>query len=1351
MRLLCAMIVGGVSSAWAETVTDVLTQSWTGVSGTTYSPWSGKAGSSSDAVYAGNSAGGNSSIQLRTTNNNSGVVTTTSGGKARKITVTWNASTSADRTLNVYGKNSAYSAATELYNTSNQGTLIGTIAKGTSTLSITDDYEYIGFRSASGAMYLTKVEIEWEVSGGDDPGLTASNLELTGAPVALRFDLYNNSTAQTISYTTSSTGAVTVGESDYATFDVNESAKTITVTPKTTVTPSAQTITVSQAADATYNAGSATFTVTVTDSTPIPNHTATFSVNGTTSTGDFEEGATITFPSNPADISGKTFVGWATAAIDGATNEAPALVTSATMGTSDLTYYAVFAYSSGSGPSEVTDVLNLELTGVSGTSYSAWSEKTATSSAVYAGRSAGGNSSIQLNSSSPNGIVSTTSGGKAKKVKVSWNTNTAAGRTIGVYGSTKAYESASELYTITTTNKQIGTIVKGTSTELEISADYEYIGIRSESSALYLDEVKITWSTGGGITYSDYCTTVVAATVERPVITVANTFTISTTATITCATEGAAIKYSYDGENWSDYTVALTITETKTIYAKAIKGSDESDVVSVTATKNLAEPSVTIDATGITNTDVYTNTAAGSLAASVTYNDAAVAGATVTWSGNNDEVATINASTGAVTLVAAGSVTFTATYAANSDYSEKSATYEMTVTNSDPNAPGTENNPYTVAQAIAATPASGTSDNVYIRGIVSKFYKASIVEDGTNYRYYISNDGTTTDQLLVFKGKKNSTDNFSEASDLLIGDEVVIYGGLTTYSGTKEVAADNYIVSRKTLPGIAWSAATFEAGIGIENAFPTLTNTNDVAVTYSSTETGVATIAVDGTITLVAVGETTIKAAFAGNDSYLAQEVSYTLTVVDPTVPAIVLGTTTIEATAAGADGTISLDYTNLTISDMSDFDVQFYDADGNELSGSDVPDWVEVLVAEQDPSVGTGYVVSYIVEANTNTVARTAYFKVFALGASDFVYSEKVTVTQEAYVPSTTYTLASSITSGKHYLIVGYKSDVYQAMGEQKSNNRTAVNVTLSEGKISITDEAVSEVVIYGPDASGYYTIYDSNYDNNKGGYLYAAASGSNNMKSQQTNNVNGKWNITFDDGVASIVATESSNRNVMQYNNSSTLFSCYASASQGAVYLYEKDGDAPVSNTVSVTLNAKGYATFASTSALDFLDADAAGIDYSAWQITGASGTTLTFTQVTNHVKAGTGILLKGTPGATITLNILPTGGETLSTNKFEGVTAEKTVAAGEYYGLSGKTFVPVGAGTVPAGKALLPVSAVTSGDGGVKSLNIDLSGTGLQMVQGSGFKVQDEGAVYDLSGRRVEKPTKGIYIVNGKKVLK
>ena len=119
-------------------------------------------------------------------------------------------------------------------------------------------------------------------------------------------------------------------------------------------------------------------------------------------------------------------------------------------------------------------------------------------------------------------------------------------------------------------------------------------------------------------------------------------------------------------------------------------------------------------------------------------------------------------------------------------------------------------------------------------------------------------------------------------------------------------------------------------------------------------------------------------------------------------------------------------------------------------------------------------------------------------------------------------------------------------------------------------------------------------------------------------------------------------------------------------------------------------------------------------------------------------------GTADATVTLNSIASS-NILSTNKLVGTLAPTYVAADEFYGLSGNEFVKVNAGKVPAGKALLSAAEV----GGVKALSLEFEGT-----DGISETVKSEkmnNAIYDLSGRRVVKPTKGLYIVNGKKIVK
>ncbi|MBR2721497.1 MAG: Ig-like domain-containing protein [Clostridia bacterium] len=172
-----------------DTVTDTLDNAFTVNSpATTYSSWSDKTGASG-AVYAGNSAGGNSAIQMRSNNSNSGIVTTASGGKIKSITITWNTNTSGGRKLNIYGKDSAYSAATELYSDDTQGALVTsfTYAAGTTkqTFTFTDEYTFIGIRSNSGALYLDSIEIEWD--SGAESGETTEKVVYTDSNFAFRF------------------------------------------------------------------------------------------------------------------------------------------------------------------------------------------------------------------------------------------------------------------------------------------------------------------------------------------------------------------------------------------------------------------------------------------------------------------------------------------------------------------------------------------------------------------------------------------------------------------------------------------------------------------------------------------------------------------------------------------------------------------------------------------------------------------------------------------------------------------------------------------------------------------------------------------------------------------------------------------------------------------------------------------------------------------------------------------------------------------------------------------------------------------------------------------------------------
>lgn len=225
----------GGGNLLAQTV-DKLTADKFTANSTEYADFSGVK-FTSNAVYAGNSANDDGAIQLRSKKSNSGIVTTTSGGKVTKIVLEWKAkSENAGKTIDVYGKSSAYKSAAELYNTSStststQGTKIGSIEydgeSTTTTLVFKDDYqyEYIGLRSKSGALYLNSVEITWEASGdtransGISFGATSCDVQIGNLPY--KFPELNNPNSLTgIKYASS--------EPTIATIDANSGVITLT-------------------------------------------------------------------------------------------------------------------------------------------------------------------------------------------------------------------------------------------------------------------------------------------------------------------------------------------------------------------------------------------------------------------------------------------------------------------------------------------------------------------------------------------------------------------------------------------------------------------------------------------------------------------------------------------------------------------------------------------------------------------------------------------------------------------------------------------------------------------------------------------------------------------------------------------------------------------------------------------------------------------------------------------------------------------------------------------------------------------------------------------------------------------
>ena len=173
---------------------------------------------------------------------------------------------------------------------------------------------------------------------------------------------------------------------------------------------------------------------------------------------------------------------------------------------------------------------------------------------------------------------------------------------------------------------------------------------------------------------------------------------------------------------------------------------------------------------------------------------------------------------------------------------------------------------------------------------------------------------------------------------------------------------------------------------------------------------------------------------------------------------------------------------------------------------------------------------------------------------------TKSFTPTGDAAGPYKLVKNVSEINSDCYVIIASGAAGSVSALGLQATNNRTAVSGNSVSDEIITSLETGVQVLRLEKDGDK-WTLRENAND---GGYLYAASSSNNHLKAQATNNNNGLWAIAVDTttGVASITAPQSSNtHNVMQFNSGSSLFSCYASASQSPVYIFKAITVTPVS----------------------------------------------------------------------------------------------------------------------------------------------------------------------------------------------
>lgn len=187
------------------------------------------------------------------------------------------------------------------------------------------------------------------------------------------------------------------------------------------------------------------------------------------------------------------------------------------------------------------------------------------------------------------------------------------------------------------------------------------------------------------------------------------------------------------------------------------------------------------------------------------------------------------------------------------------------------------------------------------------------------------------------------------------------------------------------------------------------------------------------------------------------------------------------------------------------------------------------------------------------------------------------------------------------------------------------------------------------------------------------------------------------------------------------------------------QKTGDVELPSNASVTVTAAGYATYCSE-----YDLNLSGVK--AYTAT-LSGSDVTFTQQTGKVVAGTGLLIKADAGA-VNIPVVAEGAAAVADNALVGVLTNTVVGAGSFVlmnGAQGVGFYKTTAAEFTVGAHTAYIAALPAGARSFIGFDFDAT-TGIEAVAAE----KNNGEVYNLNGQRVIAPQKGLYIVNGKKVI-
>lgn len=584
----------------------------------------------------------------------------------------------------------------------------------------------------------------------------------------------------------------------------------------------------------------------------------------------------------------------------------------------------------------VTDELTATTLNVSTKSYQKFATKTLSSGASYDGAAfidSNNPKGIQIKAKKDTkgfytGIITSASSGTIKSITI--NFNSANSNTLGIYGKNTAYTTADDLF-----GSAAGELIKNvdnSKTAVTITPDkaYKFIGFKSNKGTIYIDKITIVWEKAAT---TPATTTTFGANSGKTF-----TFTNGTLEGFTAPTATATKSDdNTDLSNLIEYTSSdadivavdsktgeLTFTNTKFGKAAIIATLPKTDTYKTSTDSYFVEnkdnhiaTSLSFNGTDVTLTEGKTD--AGTDFTGYTATEANNIAGTITYAASGDAVATVDPTTGAVTINATtyGTTTITATFtpADPTQYSGSTAKYQITnqqkidestivfdCSKYDQSLIGdTYNNNDNTPRQLKSVAGKDytftlTQCMFYNNSIqMAKTKKGKIVSPTfssfpSGYKVVVTYDTDNTPQLY----SAELTDAKAEVNTSLQTVSIELPSPTATFtiqSGTKytqikKIELSALIIKDNPTLSFAEATVTKELVAGTID-LQTITKPEDLdasAITYASSDD--ATAKVEGnTIHLYKTGEVTITATSAATDKYAAGTASYKLVIEDNRTP----------------------------------------------------------------------------------------------------------------------------------------------------------------------------------------------------------------------------------------------------------------------------------------------------------------------------------------------------------------------------------------------------------------------------------------------------------------------------------